>query len=435
MTCTDVVCGTGNTPGPKPGDPDNSIAITAQTVFGGIRVSWSYPALNPHGVAHFKLYRSANGSFNTAIEIAIVSGSIYTDRLEPTTDTTYWYWVSMVTVNGTEMDPRGPASAVARVVGQQTLETLTGRIDSGALAQSLKSDIGRINLNYDELVAERLARIDADENFSMALSLVQSSLEDVSAAVLQETIARTAADSSIAGQITTVQSTLNGNIASVQQTLETQIATVDGIVTDISAQYMTKLSVNGLVGGFGLYNDGATVEAGFDVDKFWIGRTNADKVKPFIISDDVVYLNKARIKAADIDTVLIAGNAVTASTYAQNTYYCGYDSGSTLTSSFQTIQTTPFTISGLPTGSLAGTIITAHVVVYVGSGNATVVGEILVNGSSAGAVAAIPGAPMTIAGFTTLGNGEHSIVVRLRTTGGSIDIQGHVQVTIMSGKR
>lgn len=54
--------------------------------------------------------------------------------------------------------------------------------------------------------------------------------------------------------------------------------------------------MNGLVGGFGIYNNGTEVQAGFDVDNFWIGRTNADKKKPFIISNGVVYIDESAIQ-------------------------------------------------------------------------------------------------------------------------------------------
>jgi len=124
-----------------------------------------------------------------------------------------------------------------------------------------------------------------------------------SAAVQVETTARIAQDAVLAGQITTAQSTLNGSISSVQTTLQTNIDAVDGEVTNIGALYSAKVTVNGLVGAFGIYNTGAEVEAGFDVDKFWIGRTSGDKRKPFIISGGVVYLDNAVINQLTADKI------------------------------------------------------------------------------------------------------------------------------------
>ena len=76
-------------------------------------------------------------------------------------------------------------------------------------------------------------------------------------------------------------------------------------VRDMGALYTVKLNVNGLIGGYGMYNDGSTVEAGFDVDTFWVGRTNANGIKPFIITDNKVYINSAfisKLSADQIDT-------------------------------------------------------------------------------------------------------------------------------------
>lgn len=81
--------------------------------------------------------------------------------------------------------------------------------------------------------------------------------------------------------------------------------------TVLSAQYMLKLQANGLVGGFGVYNDGATVEAGFDVDRFWIGRTNNDKVKPFVIDSGRVIMDEALIGDATITNAKIKNGAIT----------------------------------------------------------------------------------------------------------------------------
>lgn len=147
---------------------------------------------------------------------------------------------------------------------------------------------------------ETTARSSADLAIGTQITAIQTAVDDAEALVLQETNARSAADTALANQINTVQTSLTGNLASAQTTLQTNINTVDGKVTSIGALYTAKVSVNGLVGGFGIYNDGTQVEAGFDVDTFWIGRTNANKRKPFIISGDVVYIDSAAIANASI---------------------------------------------------------------------------------------------------------------------------------------
>lgn len=103
-----------------------------------------------------------------------------------------------------------------------------------------------------------------------------------------------------AQSLTTVQSSLDSDIASVQQNLNTEITRVDGELVSIGALYTAQVQVNGLIGGFGIYNDGTQVDAGFDVDRFWIGRTDSDKRKPFIIDGNVVYMNNAMIRNGSI---------------------------------------------------------------------------------------------------------------------------------------
>jgi hypothetical protein len=407
MSCEDNVCGTGGWTGPKPGDPDNALTLRANSVYGGINVSWSFPTVNPQAVAHTILYRGTNNVFEQAVEQARVGGNIYFDALNPTADTEYWYWIRVRTVNGTLNDAIGPVSAIARPRGEQTLESLTGLIDHGVLAQSLKESIAGINLQGQQLLAEIQNRINSNEALAAAIALVQSGAEQAMTFVQQEITQRTEGDSAIvtmvnnlaaanennlavilqqlqavvtsdsaqasqistlfvqtganqaaiqneaqvrstndsamASQISTltsrvgsaeatirdeqtvranadtalasrttgVESSLYGNVATGQIGLSTKVTALDGKVTSIGALYTAKVQVNDLIGGFGVYNDGRTVEAGFDVDRFWVGRTGPDKVKPFIIDSGIVYIDKARIRTADIDTLKIAGNAVT----------------------------------------------------------------------------------------------------------------------------
>jgi hypothetical protein len=103
------------------------------------------------------------------------------------------------------------------------------------------------------------------------------------------------ANTAISAAITTSQTTLNGNIASAQSTLQTNINTVDGKVTSIGARYTAVVSANGLVGGFGVYNNGTVIQAGFDVNEFWVGSSQSNKRKPFIISDGITYIDDAAI--------------------------------------------------------------------------------------------------------------------------------------------
>jgi len=360
-----AVCGTGGWSGPLPGDPDTNALLTAVPSFGGIDVSWTAALVNPHAVAHTLLYRSLAPDFETAVRIAVVGGTFFYDKLE-SLDRQY-YWIQIVSVNGTYGEVIGPASAIPRLSIDATIEALTSKIDKGVLAESLKQDIDNITVLGADLMQEINDRIAANELLGAALQTAQNGVDEAFSLLNEEITQRTTAynvlvqsintmaaqindtqaaiqnestlriegdeavaaqsallyatkdglqsavntlsqaivdgDDATASQITTVQSTLEGNITSVQTGLQTNIDTINGKVSDIGALYTAKVSVNGLIGGFGVYNDGTEVQAGFDVDTFWVGRTGPDKKKPFIIQDGEVCIDNAVIRQLTADKI------------------------------------------------------------------------------------------------------------------------------------
>lgn len=354
-----ATCGTGGWGGPLPGDPDNNIGIRAVPAFGGIDVTWDYPGTNSHAVAHGLLYRGVTPLWENASPLVVVSGNSYYDKVE--TGVTYYYWIRIRSVHGTLGDEIGPASAMARPLIADLMALLTGYIDAGVLATALREQIDSIGLNHQELLDEITARVADDLALSAALAELQGGvtqalafinseitervaadsalIEQVdtlaalnatsAAAVITETAARVNADEAIAeqitqllvadqaataalavvnqasitanavlaNQITTAEATLNGNLAAVAVELSTNINAVGDTVDEIGALYTVRVGVNGLAGGFGIYNDGTEVQAGFDVDLFWIGRTAEDGRKPFIILNDEVFIDEAAINS------------------------------------------------------------------------------------------------------------------------------------------
>lgn len=327
MTCSTNACGIGGWGGPLPGDPDNNSVLTATPAFGGIDVAWTYPTTNPQAVAHVLLYRGVLATFSGAIQIAVVSGDRYYDKSQSALNVTYYYWIKIVSVNGTVGQLIGPSSAMAKPPISNVIEQLTGQISVGLLAQSLKADIDKITLNATAITAEVNNRIAANNALSASLATVQTNLNTAvtlinteitnrtnantalvgqvntvaaanttnAAAIVTETNARIAADTALSTQITTVQTSAATNLATVQQTLQTNITTVDDKATAIGARYTVQVGANNLVGGFGIYNSGATIEAGFDVNTFWVGSSQDNKKKPFIIDGGVVYIDESAI--------------------------------------------------------------------------------------------------------------------------------------------
>lgn len=329
------VCGTGGWNGPKPGDPDNNLVLRAVPAFGGIDVSWTYPDRNPEAVAHTILFRGISGIFAGAAKHAIVSGNFFYDKTDTVAPIEYFYWIQVVSVNGTYGELIGPAKATARPLIAEMIQQLTGQIDAGVLAQSLKQSLDQITLNKLGITQEMLDRDAADETLGVALNEVTAHSGETRALLQQEVLARADANEAFvsavntiyaelgtglaavqkvqaalvtsskaqASDITQVQSTLNGDTAAGRIGLTTIVEKQGDTLTNIGALYTAQVQVNGLIGGFGVYNDGRTVEAGFDVDRFWIGRTNASKRKPFIIDQGIVYIDDAAIRQLTVNKI------------------------------------------------------------------------------------------------------------------------------------
>lgn len=297
------VCGIPTAIQILPSDPSNNAVLTAAPAFGGIDVSWTYPSVNPHAVAHTLLFRGTTNLFANAIQWAIVAGNEYFDRTDPalTTVQAYYYWIKIVSINGTVGDLIGPAGATAKPNIQQTIELLSGKIESGVLAGALRDKINTVDLLGTSITNEVTARLNGDASINSALTTTQNiangaitligklnqeritseaaisnelSLRAVGfdkaiAGIADELALKATATSAMAKKVTTVEASINGNVATGQVGLT---ATVDALKGTINAMYTAKVQVNGLIGGFGIVNTGTNVEAGFDVNTFWVGK-------------------------------------------------------------------------------------------------------------------------------------------------------------------
>lgn len=328
MGCNEFTCGTGLGEVVLPGDPTNNSVLYVTPVYGGNRLSWSYPTTNPHAVALINIFRGVNTNFYSATPLDSVSATFYLDEIEEDEIREYFYWIQLVSVNGTIFEVIGPEASIPLSAIGKTMEALTEKIDSGLLSTSLRAKIDRITglaadldaetearTLRDTVVAEAMAAIQADTSRALnyiaeevvsresateallsTVNILASGLEDAQAALVTEQTTRVNQDSALASQITQAETTLAGQVAAVQVTLGTEIDAINGHVQNIGALWTARMTVNNLIGGFGIYNDGTSVEAGFDVDSFWIGRTNENKVKPFIIYNGITYIDDARIR-------------------------------------------------------------------------------------------------------------------------------------------
>lgn len=351
-----------------------NVVLRATPGFGGINVSWTLPNQHPYAVAYTIIYRATSSSFSAAVEIGRVAGNRYLDPMELHDNGLYYYWIRLVSIHGTEGELVGPAECRMHSTIGQIIDDLSGQIREGVLHQSLLEKIDRIQLLGDGLLGESKAReqdilavtrlvdslslevdnmsaaitteidlrissidslarqlttlsaefndtkgiiqqeigvlVSEQEALARAVTVAQVTADNANAAFLTEQQARIDAVSALANQINTVESEMNGNLAQAKQTLETEIRTVDGKVTEIGARYTVQVNANGLAGGFGVYNDGKTIDAGFLVDRFWIGSTANNKKKPFIIDNGVVYIDNAMIQNASITDAKISNAGI-----------------------------------------------------------------------------------------------------------------------------
>lgn len=333
-TCSTDTCGTGGWAGPLPGDPGEVYGLTATPAFGGIQLNWNLPGVNPQAVAYVTIFRSYLPDFQYAVKRVDWKGSQYFDQTtagEPLS--VKYYWIQVRSVNGTLGQVIGPASATARPMIDDYIELLTNKIDKSILAQELQSDIDNIGVLGQSITEEVQDRLDAINALGSVVGGLQGQLEDALviveevvekqvtdtnalvqsmdllaigldnriAGVVDEKLAEIGDNTALAQRVTTVEATVNGDTATGQVGL---VAKVDGNTNTILSMWTAKLNVNGLIGGFGLANNGQEVDAGFDVDTFWVGRTT-NKKKPFIISNGEVIIDRAvlgQVTADNIDT-------------------------------------------------------------------------------------------------------------------------------------
>jgi len=213
------ICGTGLGNFPAPGDPvgmDTSV-LTATARKDGIDVAWTYPSVLPQAVAHTILYRSTTSVWSSSVESAgiVVAGSYYFHQVPLVANTTHYYWIKIVSVNGTYGTLIGPASATMLPSHQYIVDTLVGQIQESQLTALLRTRINEIDVVAADLITEGVARLAQDSVFSGLLTQQISDLAATDTLVANEVVQRTSANNALAAQMTAVVATAAGNTAAV----------------------------------------------------------------------------------------------------------------------------------------------------------------------------------------------------------------------------
>lgn len=230
----------GNTP--LPADPNiNSQTIMAKAVFGGIQVSWTYPNINPHALSHVVVYRSTTAVFGDAAQIAVATGDNYFDAADGLTEGVgYYYWISMVSINGTIGDELGPALAVMSPTVEDIIAILQGKIENSVLSQELLTTIGGIGELETALTAEEQARLLGNQTITDLVAAAQASLDGIDTLLLNEITQRVDGDSALVSQINAVLAIANGNTAAVLQESQARVdgdAATANLVTSLESDF------------------------------------------------------------------------------------------------------------------------------------------------------------------------------------------------------
>lgn len=326
-------CGIQDWNSVKPGDPDGSLTLVAIAGYGGILIRWTLPVHNPHSVAFVKLFKSRDIFENTE-ELSVSSGDRFFDS-EAIAGVTYHYWAQTVSINGTIGSLVGPVSAIAMDTIGKLMADLSGKIDASVLGQALQDDITKIGILGHDLIEEARLRKLEYQSISGALNQAQQAAQAAFTYINSEISQRKTAVEALVTGIDIKIASFGDNVAALANTLELRVGPTSAIAQSIetlttkvgdktvtgstglfqsidsvtnkvvnmwSARVTTDLGGKKLIGGFGLSNDGVTIDAHFDVNNFSVGKAGM-AVKPFIIQNDKVMINELIAKKVTFDTI------------------------------------------------------------------------------------------------------------------------------------
>lgn len=218
-----------------------------------------------------------------------------------------------------ELTADGKLNAVRAGVYQQIEVVKTATTALATKYDAVSATVGE----YQALVSTKISTM-ADLQSAQALqtTVIAAVTAQNTAAIVDEVSARTTAVSAVATQVTTVQS----SVSTLSGTVQTQSNTLANLNGNVAAQYMVRTEVMtaagkramaGLSLGVSATGSGTTTqsEAIVFADRFIVVADASSTVldAPFRVEGGVVYINVAKIKNADIDTLKVAGYALTVS--------------------------------------------------------------------------------------------------------------------------
>lgn len=233
-----------------PGDPDNSSVLTATSEFGGINLKWTIPNINAHAVAFTKVFRSVSADVNHSVIVGTQNGSSYFD-VEPASNptVTYYYWIQHVSINGSLLEYVGPASARAKPEIDKIIQLLAGRVETSALAQSLRSRIDIIT-NLESGITSLNNRLESENRLiTEALDAVKNDVSGATSYIQSQVELFADEKAAFATAVNTQVSLFSEDVyAAVREETKTRAEETGALF----AEKLVKIDLAGNVSGYGL---------------------------------------------------------------------------------------------------------------------------------------------------------------------------------------
>jgi hypothetical protein len=332
----------------RPGDvivPPAPTVLTAAGLFTDALLSWNQNTNTaPYGNHAFtEIWRSQAEDLSSAVLVGTTNAFIYTDKgLEY--DFTYYYWVRFVSTSNTPGPWSNMASAttienIAATMAalSETLADLPGYnlIATGAAAATVIKQSSAPSTRADgSALGVHDFWLDTDDNQMYirnaansawvagrdstlvslygATSYTGSTITSAMASAQADIVTVTNAQTATASSLSTLSSTVTNNNNTLTSSVNTLSTTTANINGDLDAMYVINVATesNGsksaagmVIGSNANSGSGATSYVQFRADTFAIWNpSTTSTVAPFIITDNVVYIDTARIKDAAILT-------------------------------------------------------------------------------------------------------------------------------------
>ncbi|WAG00071.1 DUF1983 domain-containing protein [Aeromonas dhakensis] len=237
--------------------PHAPLNVSVSGAFHTIVLSWDAPTYRGHSFA--EVWRAEDDNLGHAVRVGTTLANVYADAVGK--EFSAYYWVRFVNKNAMEGPYQGTAglhATTSRDV-QDILDELQGKIEASHLVQSLLAPIQQVpqlskNLNQlgASLNEEVLARIHAEETLAQKIAQVTAGFKaadtQLAGQITTETKARASADGALGKRIDTVTAQAGSLKAAVQQQSQA-IANLEG---GAQAMWSAKASIGEITAGIGL---------------------------------------------------------------------------------------------------------------------------------------------------------------------------------------